>query len=108
MEEITVIRRSSVAGVGRWDVRIDECAHGPGGKEIFVRFERGRWWSASVNRVPSERPRENGGGHWSLLNYFLAREKKGEYGVGLEFWLYYFLARERRRKTQDNAINIEA
>ena len=57
MEEITVIRRSSVAGVGSWDVRIDECAHGPGGKEIFVRFERGRWWSASVNRVPSERPR---------------------------------------------------
>ena len=43
-----------------------------------------------------------------MLYYFLARKKKGEYGVGLEFWLYYFLARERRRKTQDNAINIEA
>ena len=50
MEEIAIARRSSVAGVGSWDVRIDECAHGPGGKEIFVRFES--WEMVECEREP--------------------------------------------------------
>ena len=50
MEEIAIARRSSVAGVGSWDVRIDECAHGPGGEEIFVRFES--WKMVECEREP--------------------------------------------------------
>ena len=44
-----------------------------------------RKWKMESGKVERTEWRENGGGHWSLLNYFLAREKtrwvRGRAGV---------------------------